>query len=237
MAVTCASPLGGNYRNRDPRTAAIILTGGLARRLASALPPTGGKAACLVQGIPLFTRVLRAVAPVASNVFAVGGVLPPAAVLEQMPSLVHVPDSQPGSGPLAGLRDGLVAIHEWCHEAGHDLPPCVLLLACDLPWLSPNILHELRSRLPDNQLNTQWVIPAVMDQPQYLCSVLRPALLKSLEAFLATSRRDLRGFAKRLAQADTHRVVMISASDWQQSDPAGAAAADIDTPGDLEKAQ
>ena len=237
MAVAAAFASACTSDGRSRSTAAIILTGGRARRLAGALPATGGKAACLVKGTPLLCRVLEAVAPVAADVFTVGGVFPPLIPVRQVLSLVHVPDRQVGAGPLAGLRDGLVAIHQRCHEAGHTLPECVLLLACDLPWLAPEMLRGLRNRMPDNQIDTQWVIPMVLDHPQFLCSVLRPTLLEPLEAFLATGERDLKGFAAGLDQANTRGVVRIPAADWQLSDPTGAAAADIDTPADLEQAQ
>ena len=88
-----------------------------------------------------------------------------------------------------------VAIHQRFHQTGRSLPTSVLLLACDLPWLSPEILHALRGCLPDNRPDIQWVIPQVVDHPQFLCSVLRPTLLESLEAFLATGKRDFKGFA------------------------------------------
>jgi len=236
MAVPATSASACPSVDRGQETAAIILAGGRARRLAGALPATGGKAACLVKGRPLLSRVFAAVAPVVDHVFTVGGDLPPA-VARELPGLIHVPDRQLGAGPLAGLRDGLIAIHQRYQEAGHSLPAGVLLVACDLPWLSAEMLHGLRGRLPENRLATEWVIPVVLDHPQFLCSVLRPTLLDSLQAFLATGKRDLRSFATGLAQTDPYRVVMIPATVWQQSDPTGAAAADIDTPADLEQAQ
>lgn len=212
--------------------AAIILAGGAARRLGEKRP-AGGKAACKVAGESLLGRVAAAVAPVIAELVVVGGDPLPTELQERFGGLRQRVDSQPGSGPLAALLDGLADICRRRLMAGQPLPPAVLLTACDLPLLRPALVQTLLDRLPPAAADPAWVIPQVGRQPQYLFSVCRPQLLGPLEAFLATGRRDLRGFATALVEQNADRVVMIPPTTWRQIDPIGAAGRDIDTPADL----
>lgn len=214
------------------KPAAIVLAGGTARRLGAARP-AGGKAACEVGGEPLLGRVAAAVAPVIADIVVVGGELVPADLQDRFRGLRQLADSQPGAGPLAAVRDGLAAI---CHQrvtSGQPLPGAVLLVACDLPLLRPPLVQALLDWLPPAAAGITWAIPQVGSQPQYLFSVCRPQLLGPLEQFLASGRRDLRGFVAALAGQDPDQVVLIPPAAWRQIDPAGAAGRDIDTPADL----
>ena len=212
--------------------AAIILAGGAARRLGEKRP-AGGKAACEVAGETLLGRVAAAVAPVIAELVVVGGDPLPTELQERFGGLRQLVDSQPGSGPMAALIDGLADICQRRSMAGQPLPPAVLLTACDLPLLRPALVQTLLDRLPPTAADPAWVIPQVDSQPQYLFSVCRPQLLGHIKAFLATGRRDLRGFAAALGEHHADRVVMIPPAIWRQIDPVGAAGRDIDTPADL----
>jgi molybdopterin-guanine dinucleotide biosynthesis protein A len=218
--------------NRADEPAAIILAGGAARRLGAARP-AGGKAACEVGGEPLLGRVTAAVAPVIAELVVVGGSPLPAELRDRFRGLRQLADSQPGAGPLAAVRDGLLDIGHRRATAGQPLPAAVLLAACDLPLLRPPLVQALLDWLPPAADGAAWVIPQVGSQPQYLLSVCRPQLLGPLEAFLATGRRDLRGFAAAVTAQNPGRVNMIPPAVWQQIDPDGAAGRDIDTPADL----
>ena len=213
--------------------AAIILTGGAGRRLAAVTPPQGGKAACRFRGEPLRHWVAAAVAPVARDLFLVGGQSPSVAWLQQFPGAVHVPDRVPGAGPLAGLHDGLVAVTQHRQRRGEPLPWGVAFLACDLPLLTPAILAGLFAQVPCGAALPQWVIPVVDSRPQYLCSIIRPGVRDRLETFLHCGRRDLRGFAEALAAEQVAAVTLLAAECWQQIDPGGVVAEDVDTPDDL----
>jgi len=218
--------------NSAPEPAAIILAGGAARRLGAARP-AGGKAACDVGGETLLGRVAAAVAPVIAELLVVGGDPLPADLRKRFGGLRQLADSQSGAGPLAAVRDGLADI---CHRrslASRPLPAAVLLVACDLPLLRPSLVRALLGWLPPPPATAAWVIPEIGSQPQYLFSVCRPALLGPLEAFLATGRRDLRGFATAFAGQAPDQVLMIPPAAWQQIDPQGVAGRDIDTPADL----
>ena len=111
-------------------TAAIILAGGTARRLAEKRP-LGGKAECIIGGQSLLSIVSGALAPVTGSILVVGGDPPRLSSQEAVP-VRHIPDQQPESGPLAAFRDGL----RWLwHEHANSLPQLVILSACDLKRL------------------------------------------------------------------------------------------------------
>ncbi len=224
----------GSSGKRDcaDQPAAIVLAGGAARRLGP-VRPAGGKAACQVAGETLLGRVAAAVAPVIDEIVVVGGGPLPADLGNCFPSLRQLADSQPGAGPLAAIRDGLADICQSRSTEGQPLPSAVLLAACDLPLLRPSLVRALLDRLLSAADDPAWVIPQIGCQPQYLFSVCRPQLLDPLQVFLATGRRDLRGFAAALVEHDADWVVTIPPTIWLQIDPAGAAGRDIDTPADL----
>ena len=160
-------------------TAAIILAGGTARRLADKRPP-GGKAECIIGGQSLLSIVSGALVPVARLILVVGGELPKVSSQELVP-IRHIPDHQPGSGPLAAVRDGLRWI--W-HEHSRSLPQFVILSACDLPSIKSSLVSEMVDRFPQDELSTRWVIPEVGKRLQYLFSVCRPTILQPLDSFL-----------------------------------------------------
>jgi len=219
-------------RNCADQPAAIVLAGGAGRRLGKK-QPAGGKAACEVAGETLLGRVVAAVAPVIAEIVVVGGEPVPADLRDRFPSLRQLADSQPGAGPLAAIRDGLVNICQSRSTAGEPLPSAVLLAACDLPLLRPSLVRALLDRMLPAADDPAWVIPQIGSRPQYLFSVCRPQLFGPLQVFLATGRRDLRGFAAALVEHDADWVVMIPPTIWLQIDPVGAAGCDIDTPADL----
>ena len=224
----------GSSGQRDcvDQPAAIVLAGGAARRLGP-VRPAGGKAACEVGGESLLSLVAAAVAPVMAEIVVVGGEQVPADLRDRFPSLRQLADSQPGAGPLAAIRDGLADICQSRSTEGQPLPSAVLLAACDLPALRPSLVRALLDRLLSAADDPAWVIPQIGSQPQYLFSACRPQLLDPLQVFLATGRRDLRGFAAALVEHNADWVVTIPPTIWLQIDPAGAAGRDIDTPADL----
>ena len=110
---------------------AVILAGGQSRRLGrdKAVEPFAGE--------PLLRRVIRrAAAGVNADADAVVVVVADAAraaALPLTPEHRTAVDAFPGSGPLGGIYTGLAAARtEWS-----------LVVACDLPFLSPPLLQYL----------------------------------------------------------------------------------------------
>ena len=209
-------------------TAAIILAGGTARRLAEKRP-LGGKAECIIGGQSLLSIVSGALVPVTRLILVVGGDQPKVSSQELVP-IRHIPDHQPGSGPLAAVRDGLRWI--W-HEHSKSLPQFIILSACDLPSIKPSLVSEMVDRFPQDELSTRWVIPEVGKRLQYLFSVCRPTILQPLDSFFAAGGRDFRSFVQYLQKLESTRIHVISDAIWRTIDPHAHAGNDIDTPADL----
>ena len=114
-------------------TSAAILAGGHARRL-------GGhdKSRLLVGGRTILSRQIEALRPCVHRILLVGGhahlpdVLPPTDVSDEA-DVQRVIDRLADRGPLGGLDASLAA-------AGDD---AVLLLACDLPFVTTALLSHL----------------------------------------------------------------------------------------------
>ena len=178
--------------------AGVLLTGGASRRMGR------DKARLVVNGETLATRSARVLAAACDPVVEVGpGVSGLPAVLEE----------PPGAGPLVALLAGVGALGR---------PRSVILLACDLPNISPDLLRLL----------VEWpgsgtVIPVVDGRFQYACARYGPAAFDEARASLRHGLTSLR----EIAGSDCEYV---SEADWD-----GVASAltfaDVDTPEDLRR--
>jgi molybdopterin-guanine dinucleotide biosynthesis protein A len=173
--------------------------------------------------------VSGALVPVTHLILVVGGD-PPKVSSQELVPIRHIPDHQPGSGPLAAVRDGLRWI--W-HEHSKSLPQFVILSACDLPSIKPSLVSEMVDRFPQDELSTRWVIPEVGKRLQYLFSVCRPTILQPLDSFFAAGGRDFRSFVQYLQEHESTSIYVISDAIWRTIDPNAHAGSDIDTPADL----
>ena len=139
-----------------PAFTAVVLAGGRAARLGGQAKPQ-----LAVGGRPILAAVLDAVAE-AEHRIVVG---PP----QPVPSDVRlVREQPPGGGPVAAIRAGL----------GQVSTDVVVVLAGDLPFLSPPVVRGLLERLADDG------VMAVDDtgRDQYLLSAWRTAPLLSAMA-------------------------------------------------------
>ena len=205
-------------------TVAIVPAGGQSRRLGERVGP-GGKAALVVAGESLLGRVCRVLAAEVARVIVVapaGRPLPPLP-----PGIDVVPDREQGRGPLAAIRDGLAAVA----ARGEPVPRRALLVACDLPRLSSEIVRRLLDHEPAP--GTRWLVPLVAGEPQPLLSVLSLDLAAVLEATLAADRRSLRGALAAVAESDPKAVAVCDAAVLFGTEADLAVFADIDTPDDL----
>lgn len=203
-------------------TAAIVLAGGRSSRLASAgIVPPGGKAGLVLAGTTLLERVCGRVGRVARRIVVVAT---PGQELPFLPSAVEVVrDSQPDAGPLAGIADGLRAVGD---------AAAVLVVSCDVPLVSPEVLRVLRERLMGGVGTPLWVVPEVGGHLQVLVSAMRPEVLAAIEAHLAAGQRGPRSLLKSLAAAG--RAIVIPEERFRPVDPGLQSFRDLDTPRDLE---
>jgi molybdopterin-guanine dinucleotide biosynthesis protein A len=108
---------------------AIVLAGGLARRLEGADKP-----ALEFGGVTLLDRVIEACAE-AADVVCVGPIRPTRRTVR------WTREDPPGAGPVAALAAGLELTLE---------TPLVLVLAADLPFLTAKLIHSLWTGAADH---------------------------------------------------------------------------------------
>jgi len=132
----------------------LVLASGRSRRFGGidkARLPLGGRT--------LLQRALDALAPIVSTSLVVG----PA----RYPGTVHVPDPSPDGGPVGGLMAGLRAA----------TTPGALVVACDLPFLTPAFLAAVRDRCGSAGLG----VVEGADGRVALCVAARRDVLPALE--------------------------------------------------------
>ena len=182
-----------------------VLLGGESRRMGS------DKARLRVGGVACATRVARALGEVCGTVWLVGGARP-----EDAPGR-PVPDPP---GPRCALR-GLVAALE-ASQAEH-----VLVVATDLPLVTPRFLRALASAQPADAL-----VPRDAAGPHPLCArYRRAAALGPARARLAGQDLSLQGL---LAALDTR---WLEGDPLRDADPDGTALLNVNTPDDLRRVE
>lgn len=136
--------------------------------------------------------------------------------------LLIVPDPVPGLGPLAGLASGLRAARA---------PVCVVL-AGDLPFVTPAFVDRLGEALPEDDGHDA-VVPRVGGRRQPLCAAYRRNVYE-LAARMLEARPEpdapspsMRGFLDRL------RVRELAADDLTGVGDLAAITRGIDNPADL----
>jgi molybdopterin-guanine dinucleotide biosynthesis protein A len=180
----------------------IILAGGQSRRMGrdkARLPSGGGT---------LLERIVDRLSPVVDQVIVAGG--PPVSI----PGVRWVPDSRPGSGPLAGMAAGLAAM-------SGDL---AWIVACDLPDLEPRIGELLFA----SALDVDAVVPRLDATPEGLCAVYRANLAPRMLAMLDAGERRV------TALLDGIRVRYIEAADLRPIDPELRSFRNLNTPDEYE---
>ncbi len=185
----------------DGAVAGMLLTGGASRRMGTE------KARLLVNGRGLANRLAGLLAEVASPAIEVGlGVT-------RLPSLREVP---PGGGPLSAVAAG------WEALCALGAPRATLVLACDLPLLTVEVLRMLA-----NWPGESSVVPVVGGRAQPLCARWSCAAMAASRGRLAHDR----SLAHLAAGSDT---VFIDETVWGSLvEP--QAFEDVDRPEDLER--
>lgn len=133
--------------------------------------------------------------------------------------LRQVSDDPAHHGPLGGLLAGMEAADT----------PWVFLVACDMPFIIPAVIHHL-ARLRDGH---QAVVPRVHGHPQPMFAFYRRDGSVTVREILqdAAAKHSLRGLLQRL---DTRYVEQVA---LQEADPQLQSFFDLDTPQDFAAAQ
>jgi molybdopterin-guanine dinucleotide biosynthesis protein A len=157
------------------------------------------KAAIVVGGETLAVRTARVLSSVASPCVEVG------AAVSGLPAVREDP---PGSGPLVALATGVSAL-----SPGTD----ALVVACDLPLLSPEALQWLASYPAAGT-----VVPLREGRAQPLCARWSGADLAAVAGLVADGARSMQALLER-----SDAVLVTPPS------PLAAAFEDVDTPEQL----
>jgi len=130
-------------------------------------------------------------------------------------SMQEVP---PGSGPLAALVAGGHALRI---EHGHH--GAVLVLACDMPKVTPALLGLLA-----DAEGADSVVPEAAGRLQPLCARFSPDALAVAQGLVDDGERSMHALLDRVPYR------RLAEADWSAVAPADAFA-DVDTPDDLER--
>jgi molybdopterin-guanine dinucleotide biosynthesis protein A len=195
---------------------AIVLAGGVSRRLGEP------KGLTVLGGTPLILHVLNKIAVVAGEVVIVvsseGQRKRFAAVVREMGRIVV--DKRPVQTPLAGAQTGFeTALGEYA-----------LLLACDTPFLSPEVLSFLlEASAGRNAAIPRW--PNGNIEPLQAAYRVEAAARAAEEA-LNSGKLDMRSML-----AHTGKIRYISTIVLRDLDPALRTFFNINTPNDLRVAE
>lgn len=221
-----------------PRVSAVILAGGKSRRMGR------DKSFLEFDGKPLISRVIEQAGKVCAETIIVANEVE----LYRQFGLRVVSDVFPGKGALGGLYSGLLAA-----QAEN-----VLALACDLPFLNPDLLRYLISLTPEYDV----IIPRVRGfsghaprssserKPRVDTIPPRPDQILAKEADLHPlhaiySKRCLPVIAERL-QLDDLRLIsilpdvrtrIVEVDEIDRFDPKHISFFNANTPADFEIAQ
>ena len=165
------------------------------------------KAAMVVDGRTSVARVVGALTAVAEPVLEVG---------PGRSGLPAVSEEPRRGGPLVAIAAGWRALG----ERGHRGP--VLVLACDLPLISEEVLRLLAGWPSPGS-----VVPVVAGRDQPLCARWSAADLAAVDGMVAGGERSLRGLLARPG------VVRLDETEWGRVARARDFA-DVDSPADAE---
>jgi molybdenum cofactor guanylyltransferase len=187
---------------------AAILAGGRARRFGGA-----DKSALRVGPATILERQMAALEGLADRVFLVAG--GSAAAGGVRPAVV--PDRLPNAGALGGVYTAL------CEAAGSH----VLVVACDLPFLTAPLLGRLMA-LADDRCDA--VVPRTADGRQPLCAVYARRLAEQVRRQIESGRLKIQDLLAAI------RVLELGPDDIAPFDPDGLLFLNVNTPDDLDRA-
>lgn len=209
----------------------IVLAGGASRRMRLAGPQAdGGKAALAWRGRPLLHRVCEAVRPEVNGVLVVAAAFQPLAIPSGQFRVVR--DSQPGAGPLAGIRDALRFAADEAGAVDRAAARLAFVASCDVPLLRSAVVRMLLDAV--SRPGCLWAVPLVRGHRQVLVSAMRTELLSRIEEHLAAGRHDPRGLLDRLLADDPTAVRIVDEAELTAVDPDLESFHDIDTPEDVD---
>lgn len=185
----------------------VIQAGGQSRRMGQ------DKGLLLLAGKPLVRHVIDRAGSLGDELWITTN-RPQAYAFLGVPT---ASDPQPGLGALVGLRTALRA-------ARGDT---VLVVACDMPFLQPNLLRYLLSRAAEADV----IIPRRGGEFEPLHAVYRRGCLGHVESALE------RGESRMISFFPDVRLLTVEETDLAAYDPEGLSFFNVNTPNDLALAE
>ncbi len=127
-------------------------------------------------------------------------------------------DALPGKGSLGGIYTALL-------EARSDF---VLVLACDMPFISARLLRFMTEQIDDN---VDIIAPRVDGYPQALHAIYRKTCIKPIREQLAADRLKIIRFYAGM------RLRYLDEPEYAPYDPDGRCFANLNTPEELAEAE
>src|SRR5579862_1441785 len=175
-------------------------------------------------GVPLILHTARLLDPLVARVTVVGSpgryvALGLRAIPDEDDSYAQVEPGKTGRGPLAGIAAALAATNSRWN----------LIVACDLPYLSPEWLDWLLSRALHSRADA--VVPRTRHGIEPLAAMYRRECREPIAAALA------RGVRKVSDSIEELRLDFVYSREWRRIDPNELVLRNMNAPGDYEKAQ
>jgi molybdopterin-guanine dinucleotide biosynthesis protein A len=172
-----------------------------------------------VGGVAMAERVFSVLSPLFSEVLLAGA---PPGRYPFLPCRTAA-DRFPGEGPLAGLHGALL-------EAAH---PAVLLVPCDLPFLSPALLRLLAETYLSGGGATgappSALVPCSPRGPEPLCAIYGKGCLPEVESALAERRLSISALLPRLP------ALLLPAEAVAKADPSFRSFRNVNTAEEYER--
>ena len=188
-----------------------IIAGGTSRRMGV------DKRGLLVEGIPLLRRVASALAAVSDElVVSCRRDSPPEPALLPPPGARLAFDRLAEAGPLAGVEAALAA------SEGE----LVLVVACDMPWLAPDVLRLLLGEAHRHP-EADAVALRTGRGPEPLLCVYRRRVLPTVTRLLDGGERRMHALLAAIPMRE------VPPAAWRVADPGGRTAVNLNVPTDL----
>jgi molybdopterin-guanine dinucleotide biosynthesis protein A len=130
-------------------------------------------------------------------------------------------DVIPGKGALGGIYSALY----------HSRSDFVLALACDMPFLNPDLLLYMIALRDEDGGSLDIIVPRVEDHPQGLHALYSRACRQPIREQIDANRLKVISFY------DQVRVRYLEPPEWSRFDPQGMSFHNINTPEELLAAQ
>ena len=205
---------GDAQTNSPQQLVAYVMAGGASARFGE------DKAVAEIAGKPMLARTCELVFDVVTRDVSVVG----SASKYGKYGFKCVEDRWPGEGPLGGI---LTAVLETSKRA--KSPEWNLILSCDMPFLTEEILVYLADRA--KQSGAKVVVPRSPSGLEPLCACWRTDAVEALRKASEDGIRKVTEAMKRVS------MEVVDEKDWARFDKSGRLFWNMNTPGEYEEAR